>query len=321
MKKTTKTLFGIGGALCLIGILLFGIGFASGGTTYVHATNLNSMNAQSGKNSKENNFKLEKTELSDFDSLDVNLKDSDFNIKESPNEKSYIEYVQKTKKAKNPLSYSVKNNTLTLRENGNSGASYHVSVDISFLQAILNGKNPDNYTEGKYDYANYVTLYLPKNKLLSSAKINLNYGDLLLKNAAFDTTDIKLADGDLTADTFTAGNGDIALSYGDCSLDHSSLGNVKITSDDGDISADNLTLTGSTNLSLSYGDAEITLTDSTKEKTGYDLSTDYGDIHTSKITGNKTSKNDGDTNKFQADSKDGTTNLTVTSADGDIIIK
>lgn len=321
MKKTTKTLFGIGGAFCLIGILLFGIGFASGGTTYVHATNLNSMNAQSEKNSKENNFKLEKTELSDFDSLDVNLKDSDLNIKESPNEKSYIEYVQKTKKAKNPLSYSVKNNTLTLRENGNSGASYHVSVDISFLQAILNGKNPDNYTEGKYDYANYVTLYLPKNKPLTSAKINLNYGDLLLKNTAFDTTDIKLADGDLTADTFTAGSGNITLSYGDCSFDHSSLGNVKITSDDGDLSADDLTLTGGTNLSLSYGDTEITLTDSTKEKTGYDLSTDYGDIHTSKITGNKTSKNDGDMNQFQANSKDGITNLTINSADGDIVIK
>ena len=321
MKKTTKTLFGIGGAFCLIGILLFGIGFASGGTTYVHATNLNSMNAQSEKNSKENRFKLEKTELSDFDSLDVNLKDSDLNIKESPNEKSYIEYVQKTKKTNNPLSCSIKNNTLTLKDNGNSGASYHVSVDISFLQAVLNGKNPDNYTEEKSDYTNYVTLYLPRNKLLSSAKINLNYGDLLLKNAAFHTTDIKLADGDLTADTFTAGSGNIILSYGDCSLEHSSLGNIKMTSDDGDISADNLTLTGNAAISLSYGDASFTLTDSTKEKTGYDLSTDYGAIHTSGIIGNKTSKDDGDMNEFQADSKDGKTNLIVNSDDGDIIIK
>ena len=140
MKKTTRTLLGIGGAFCLIGALLFGIGFMSGGTKYVHATNLNAMNAQSDQDAKENHFTLEKTELSDFNSLNVNLKNSDFNIKESPNEKSYIEYVQETTKAKNPLSYSIKNNTLTLKENGNTGASYTISVDISFLQPLLSGK-------------------------------------------------------------------------------------------------------------------------------------------------------------------------------------
>ena len=149
MKKTTRTLLGIGGAFCLIGALLFGIGFVSGGTKYVHATNLNAMNAQSDQDAKENHFTLEKTELSDFNSLNVNLKNSDFNIKESPNEKSYIEYVQETTKAKNPLSYSIKNNTLTLKENGNTGASYTVSVDISFLQPLLSGKNMASYMDEK----------------------------------------------------------------------------------------------------------------------------------------------------------------------------
>lgn len=137
MKKTTRTLLGIGGAFCLIGALLFGIGFVSGGTKYVHATNLNAMNAQSDQDAKENHFTLEKTELSDFNSLNVSLKNSDFNIKESPNEKSYIEYMQETTKAKNPLSYSIKNNTLTLKENGNTGASYTVSVDISFYSLFF----------------------------------------------------------------------------------------------------------------------------------------------------------------------------------------
>ena len=46
MRKIIKTLLGIGGAFCLIGALLFSIGFTSGGTKYVHDTNLNSMNAQ-----------------------------------------------------------------------------------------------------------------------------------------------------------------------------------------------------------------------------------------------------------------------------------
>ena len=39
MRKIIKTLLGIGGAFCLIGALLFSIGFTSGGTKYVHDTN------------------------------------------------------------------------------------------------------------------------------------------------------------------------------------------------------------------------------------------------------------------------------------------
>ena len=56
MKKTTRTLLGIGGAFCLIGALLFGIGFTSGGTKYVHATNLNSMNAQEDNKESAKSF-------------------------------------------------------------------------------------------------------------------------------------------------------------------------------------------------------------------------------------------------------------------------
>lgn len=39
MRKIIKTLLGIGGAFCLIGTLLFGIGFMSGGqSTFIPQT-------------------------------------------------------------------------------------------------------------------------------------------------------------------------------------------------------------------------------------------------------------------------------------------
>lgn len=319
MKKTTRTLLGIGGAFCLIGALLFGIGFVSGGTKYVHATNLNTMNAQSYQDAKENHFTLEKTELSDFNSLNVNLKNSDFNIKESPNEKSYIEYVQETTKAKNPLSYSIKNNTLTLKENGNTGASYTISVDISFLQPLLSGKNIASYTDEKANYKNYVTLYVPKDKLLSSAKVNLGYGDFSLKNTTFNTADIILDDGDFIADTITVNGGTISLSYGDCDFKKASLSNTTIKSADGDISMNNLYLAEKVKLALSYGDAMLTLNDSTKNTAGFNLITHYGTINTSSLTGSKTEKDDEET--FKAESKDGKTVLNISSEDGDITIK
>ena len=319
MKKTTRTLLGIGGAFCLIGALLFGIGFVSGGTKYVHATNLNAMNAQSDQDEKENHFTLEKTELSDFNSLNVHLKNSDFNIKESPNEKSYIEYVQETTKAKNPLSYSIKNNTLTLKENGNTGASYTVSVDISFLQPLLSGKNMASYMDEKSNYKNYVTLYLPKDKLLSSAKVNLGYGDFSLKNTSFNTADITLDDGDFIADTITVNSGTISLSYGDCDFKKASLSNTTIKSADGDISMNNLYLSEKVKLALSYGDAVLTLNDSTKKTAGFDLITYYGTINTSSLTGSHTEKDDEET--FKSESKDGKTILSINSEDGDITIQ
>ena len=319
MKKTTRTLLGIGGAFCLAGALLFGIGFVSGGTKYVHATNLNAMNAQSDQDTKENHFTLEKTELSDFNSLNVNLKNSDFNIKESPNEKSYIEYVQETTKAKNPLSYSIKNNTLTLKENGNTGASYTVSVDISFLQPLLSGKNMASYMDEKSNYKNYVTLYLPKDKLLSSAKVNLGYGDFSLKNTALNTADITLDDGDFIADTITVNSGTISLSYGDCDFKKASLSNTTIKSADGDISMNNLYLSEKVKFALSYGDAVLTLNDSTKKTAGFDLITYYGTINTSSLTGSHTEKDDEET--FKSESKDGKTILSINSEDGDITIK
>ena len=62
-------------------------------------------------------------------------------MKESPNEKSYIEYAQATKDKKNPVSYFIENGTLTLKEAGNTGASYYINVDISFYRLLSASKN------------------------------------------------------------------------------------------------------------------------------------------------------------------------------------
>ena len=316
MRKIIKTLLGIGGAFCLIGALLFSIGFTSGGTKYVHDTNLNSMNAQEDNKESANRFTLKKTEIPDFTSLNINLEDSDLNIEESPNEKSYIEYAQATKDKKNPVSYSIENGTLTLKEAGNTGASYYINVDISFLQAALSSKNIEDYTKESSKYENYVTLYLPKDKLVSSAKIYLGYGDFYVKNATFDTTNIKL-----DANTLTANSGKLTFSYGDCDLQKASLGNISLTSKDGDLTVNELTLSGKTKIALSYGDAEITLNDSTKKVSGFDLATHYGTITASGLNGNKTLDEDDDVNTFQSDSKDGKTKLSIDSKDGDITVK
>lgn len=62
------------------------------------------MNAQEDNKESANRFTLKKTEIPDFTSLNINLEDSDLNIEESPNEKSYIEYAQADKGIRKTLS-------------------------------------------------------------------------------------------------------------------------------------------------------------------------------------------------------------------------
>lgn len=235
--------------------------------------------------------------------------------------KKAILNMQATKDKKNPVSYFIENGTLTLKEAGNTGASYYINVDISFLQAALSSKNIEDYTKESSKYENYVTLYLPKDKLVSSAKIYLGYGDFYVKNAVFDTINIKLDDGDFDANTLTANSGKLTFSYGDCDLQKASLGNISLTSKDGDLTVNELTLSGKTKIALSYGDTEITLNDSTKKVSGFDLATHYGTITASGLNGNKTLDEDDDVNTFQSDSKDGKTKLSIDSKDGDITVK
>lgn len=164
-----------------------------------------------------------------------------------------------------------------------------------------------------------ITLYLPKDKLLSSAKVNLGYGDFSLKNTTFNTADITLDDGDFIADTITVNSGTISLSYGDCDFKKASLSNTTVKSADGDISMNNLYLSEKVKLALSYGDAVLTLNDSTKKTAGFDLITHYGTINTSSLTGSHTEKDDEET--FKSEPKDGKTTLSINSEDGDITIK
>lgn len=106
MKKTTRTLLGIGGAFCLIGALLFGIGFTSGGTKYVHSTNLNSMNAQEDNKESANRFTLKKTEIPDFTSLNINLEDSTLTLRNLPTKKAILNMHrrQRIRKTLSPIS-------------------------------------------------------------------------------------------------------------------------------------------------------------------------------------------------------------------------
>ena len=154
---------------------------------------------------------------------------------------------------------------------------------------------------------------------MSSAKVNLGYGDFSLNNASLSTADITLDDGDFIADTITVNSGTISLSYGDCDFKKASLSNTTIKSADGDISMNNLYLSEKVKLALSYGDAMLTLNDSTKKTAGFDLITHYGTINTSSLTGSKTEKDDEET--FKSKPTDGKTVLNISSEDGDITIK
>lgn len=333
MKKLTKSLIILSASFCLAGLLLFGIGFAAGGTKYVHATNLNSMKADSDASV----FKQKKTKLPSFSGLAVSLDSSDLLIKPSGDANCYIEYEQETKEGKNPLSWSVKDDTLTVKENGNTGSSHYINVDISFLQKLLDKDSPgSDYAD---DYKNYVTLYLPAEKELSSfcadlengdltshrlsaaaADISLEYGDFFLTDGTFDTITLSMSDGDFNTNSLTAGQANLKLSYGDCMIKKAVFETAKITSDDGDITVKDLTPSGKADISSSYGDVSITLNKNIRDTAALDLKTNYGDINlTDDING--TMQTDGNTTVFLRKETTGSGCLKVESSDGEITVK
>lgn len=318
MGKFGKTLFIIGSACCLIGFVFFGIGLIGGGKEYIQNTNLNSLQANEVKNSKKHLFSIEKTKLSAFDSLDVDLADSDFRIEKSDDESCYLKYEQETMSSKNPFSYQIKDHTLSLKENGNTGASYH--VDISFLQAIFSAKKSTDL--GEYSsYKNYVTLYVPEDKTIDSVNMNLGNGDLFISSFLADTMDVQLDNGDIAVDSLNVKNATISSSYGDCDMKHASFGDVKLTDDDGDVTIRDLTIRGNGDINLSFGDGTFTLNKSIRNKTALDLSTGYGEIDTSSIHGDKILTGDDDENRFKRTLENPVGKLTIYSADGDITVK
>lgn len=269
MKNWIKAWLAAGIGCCVCGAVLFGIGVANGGSKYVKAADLNKMEGAAQKG--DNEVVLEKTQIDNFDSVNIFMTDMNLQVVPSDDKSCYISY-QASDQKKEPIRYKVKDGKLTIRENENDGKSYY-HVNIGFLSALL-GENTLTTDE------NVVTLYVPKgqkwkiaeiqsdmsNVLLNGCRIEKgtvtsDSGDLFFKNCDFDNLKVDTDAGNLCfigkKDVMRSWNVQVKTDAGDFRVDEALSGRVTEDSDEDDIVYTQKGIGGKLEIETDSGDVRL----------------------------------------------------------------
>lgn len=334
MKRRTKIIFGIVGGLCLAGIGLMGIGIATGGSDYLFRADLNKIDGSATTDSMKVIEK--KIQLDEFQAIDVDLNNHDFEIQTSEDEHYYLYYRLTGDGEENPLSYEVKDSTLALKEKKLEGGYFVIQlIDIDSLRNLLAGD------ESVEDIEEKVVLYVPKDTEINDCKIDMSDNDLYLNGLKCDTINIRLNYGDITGGNCTFKGGTVELSdgdmegtgislkdttitvdYGNLILKESSLGNLKIQKSDGNFDADCLEVIGNVEIESDYGDISVKLREAQKDKISFDLDVSYGELKIDdSIQGAAiASSEDDEIDRFEYNAPESLGTLKVDASDGDIEI-
>ena len=186
MKRWVKAWLAAGVGCCVCGVVLLGIGAASGGSKYVKEADLNRLEGSAKRS--DNEAVLEKTKLDDLDSVDISMSDMNLQVVSSDDQFCHISY-QASDQKKEPISYQVEDGKLTIQENSNDGKSYY-HVEIGFLSGLLSG-SPLTTDE------NVVTLYVPEGQKWKMANIKSDMGNVLLNGCEIEKGNVQTDSGDM----------------------------------------------------------------------------------------------------------------------------
>lgn len=360
MKRGTKIALVASVSVCVVGAALFGVGVASGGQEYVKSANLNELSSekQDKESSKTQTLSKDNIKLKSFDTVDITCENLDVSVVPSDKNYSYLSYSVEERKGKNPLSYDVKNGTLSIQEQNGKESGVYASghVDISFVSWLFGGK----VTTTEEMHTNLVTLHLAKDAALKESKaylangdltvegINsknvdwtLDYGDLDLTDSMLDGGSVILDDGDITMQNTEVHKIQWVNKYGDWDVKRCMMrgGTAELT--DGDLTMDDSQWLNGT-MDLDYGDwsgkdivlksMAATLKDGDVEIKQVELSgknsveSAYGDVDikltsdmAQSVVNHNSTDSDDETSEHKLSWKDGT-ELHVACADGDITI-
>lgn len=310
MNKWMKNCLTAGIGCTVAGMLLFTAGFLTGGKNYVLAADLNQLKGSATK--ETSSCHLEKTKIDAYSALNIELSSLNLQMVSSDDDFYYISYDISNSKEKEPVSYDVKNKTLTLKETSNSSGSY-THIDIGFLSALLS-KDKDFTTD-----EDVVTLYVPADAKMQSANINSSFGDILMNQSYLESGKISADDGDIFIKNSTLTDVTVSASLGDVKTYDSKMKNCNFTLSDGDFTAKNNEFTDENVISSDLGDIEIEGSKKQFSSLGFDASTSLGDIDVPEALEGRLKADDSDESIYQRTGKSG--NLKLQADDGDITIK
>ncbi len=254
-------------------------------------------------------FEGNREQLPSIHSIEADLTDLDLKIVSTEKQKSSLSYSIYCKNSKNPLTYSVKNGVLYLKETG--------------IKKLSNKEKKQKIGKKWWEYWPKVTLYVSADTVIKNSRVNMTEGDLAIgKKIHCKDMNVQVKNGDIALSAIqVSGTAKINAVEGDIAAAGSVVsGNMQITTKYGDIAAVALKVSGKLQINSTDGDIVLHLDKKGFNSLAATVSAKYGDILVlGKMRGGtKKSKGDG---WYYEKKGTGKGRLKIVTKEGDILLK
>ena len=271
MKTWLKTTLITGVLCCAVGAVLTAAGMLTGGKQYVQAADINTLRGDARKTDSDSLAVLNKQKISGVQALDLALDNLDLKIVPSADDSCYLSYRIAATGGEAPLTYTVQDGTLHLKEN--DAVQPQVHIDVDFLTDFLTlGRLPEDD-----DNAQTVILSVPKSQL-KQLRIHVSYGDISMRGISAARGSIRCENGDISLKNCQLSQFTLNNDYGDIDLERCTLDTADISLYNGEFDAQETAFSGENSITSSYGDISVSDTLANLQALTIQASTAYGEI-------------------------------------------
>lgn len=270
MKTWLKTTLITGVLCCAVGAVLTAAGMLTGGKQYVQAADINTLRGDARKTDSDSLAVLNKQKISGVQALDLALDNLDLKIVPSADDSCYLSYRIAATGGEAPLTYTVQDGTLHLKEN--DAVQPQVHIDVDFLTDFLTlGRLPED------DDTQTVILSVPKSQL-KQLRIRVSYGDISMRGIAAARGSIHCDNGDISLNNCQLSQFTLNNDYGDIDLERCTLDTAAVQLSNGGFDAQETAFSGENSITSSYGDVSVSDTLANLQALTIQASTAYGEI-------------------------------------------
>lgn len=271
MKTWLKTALLSGVLCCAVGTVLTAAGMLTGGKQYVQAADINTLRGDARKTDSDSLAVLNKQKISGVQALDLALDNLDLKIVPSDDDCCYLSYRIAATGGEAPLTYTVQNGTLHLKEN--DAVQPQVHIDVDFLTDFLTfGRLPEDDND-----AQTVILSVPKSQL-KQLDIRSSYGDISMRGISAVHGSIRCENGDISLNSCRLSQLTLNNDYGDIDLERCTLDTAAVQLSNGGFDAQETAFSGENSITSSYGDVSVSDTLANLQALTIQASTTYGEI-------------------------------------------
>lgn len=270
MKTWLKTALLSGVLCCAVGAVFTAAGMLTGGKQYVQAADINTLRGDARKADSDSLAVLDKQKISNVQAVDVALDNLDLKIVPSDDDCCYLSYRIAASNGEKPLTYTVQNGTLHLKEN--DAVQPQVHIDVDFLTDFLTlGRLPED------DDTQTVILSVPKSQL-KQLDIRSSYGDISMRGISAARGSIRCDNGDISLKNCQLSQFTLNNDYGDIDLERCTLDTAAVQLSNGGFDAQETAFSGENSITSSYGDVSVSDTLANLQALTIQASTAYGEI-------------------------------------------